>query len=83
MNSINRTDLLQKQRIAVSSEGDLVVMDLGNVQVKLSYETALLLSQWLRVRAKEAKQRAGDQSRHWSCVGVLHDENYGPNVTRG
>ena len=55
---VNR-DLLKRERIAVSSEDELVVMQLGNVTIKLPYETALLLSQWLRVRAKEAKRRAG------------------------
>jgi hypothetical protein len=76
-------DLLKRERIAVDSVGELVVMQLGNVEVKLPYETALLLSQWLRVRAKEAKRRAGDTSRHWSVVGTLHDANCGPDVTRG
>lgn len=75
--------LLQQHRIAVESEGDLVVVKLGNVEVKLPYETALLLSQWIRVRAKEAKKRAGDVSRHWSVIGTLHDANVGPNITRG
>jgi hypothetical protein len=75
---VNR-DLLKRQRIAVSSEGDLVVMQLGNVTLKMPYEDALQLSQWIRVRAKEAKRRAGDTSRHWSVIGTLHDAN----VTRG
>lgn len=65
------TDLLKKERIAVSCEGELVVVCLGNVEIKLPYETALLLSQWVRVRAKEAKERAGDRSRHWSVVANL------------
>jgi len=77
------SDLLKQQRIAVSSEGDLVVMDLGNVRVRLPYDTAFLLSQWLRVRAKEAKRRAGDVSRHWSIIGTMHDAQCGPGVTRG
>lgn len=76
-------DILQKQRIAVESVGEIVKMHLGNVEVSLPYETALLLSQWLRVRAKESKRRAGDQSRHWSVIGRLHDANYGPDHTRG
>ena len=76
-------DLLKKERIAVESAGDLVHIHLGNVQVSLQYEAALLLSQWIRVRAKEAKRRAGDKSRHWSAIGTLHDANYGPDVTRG
>jgi hypothetical protein len=83
MTEIVNPGLLKRERIAVSSEGDLVVMTLGNVEVKLPYETALLLSQWLRVRAKDAKRRAGDTSRHWSAIGTLHDANYGPDVTRG
>jgi hypothetical protein len=80
--TVNR-NLLKRERIAVASEGELVIMTLGNVEVKLPYETALLLSQWLRMRAKEAKRRAGDRSRHWSVIGTLHDANYGPDVTRG
>ena len=76
-------DLLKKERIAVESEGDIVRIHLGNVTVSLPYESALLLSQWIRVRAKEAKRRAGDVSRHWSVLGTLHDANYGPDVTRG
>jgi hypothetical protein len=76
---VQNKGLMQKSRLAVASEGDLVVLTLGNVEVKLPYETALLLSQWLRVRAKEAKRRAGDTSRHWSAIGTLTDAN----VTRG
>ena len=79
MVAIVNKNLLKQERIAVSSDGDLVVMQLGNVEVKLPYETALTLSQWLRVRAKEAKRRAGDTSRHWSLIGTLHDAS----VTRG
>ena len=75
--------LLTKERITVASEGDIVHIDLGNVRVSLQYEAALLLSQWVRVRAKEAKRRAGDVSRHWSVLGTLHDAQYGPDVTRG
>ena len=79
MVAIRRNDLLKRERIAVSAEGDLVVMELGNVTLKLGYEDALQLSQWIRVRAKEAKRTAGDTSRHWSLIGQLHDAN----VTRG
>jgi hypothetical protein len=68
-------DIMQQRRIAVSSEADLVVMQLGNVTVKLPYATAFQLSQWLRVRAKEAKRFAGDTSQHWSLLGTLTDAN--------
>jgi hypothetical protein len=63
--------LLSRQRIAVDSEGELVTLTIGNSTLKMPYETAIQLSQWLRVRGKEAKRRAGDQSRHWSVVGFL------------
>ena len=65
--------LLSQQRIAVSVEGDLVVLTIGNYDMKMPYETAIQLSQWLRVRGKEAKRRAGDMSRHWSAIAVLED----------
>jgi hypothetical protein len=79
MVAVVKRDLLKRERIAVYSEGDLVVLNLGNVEVKLPYETALILSQWMRYRAKEAKKRAGDVSRHWSVIATLTDAN----VTRG
>ena len=75
--------LLTQQNLSVDSEGDIVHIHLGNVTASLQYETALLLSQWIRIRAKEAKRRAGDISRHWSVIGTLHDAQYGPDVTRG
>ena len=83
MVAVARNDVLRRERIAVSSEGDRVVLQLGNVEVKFGYEDALLLSQWIRLRAKESKRRAGDQSRHWSVIGQLHDAQRGPDVTRG
>jgi len=66
-------NLLRRERIAVSSENDLVVIQFGNVGVKVPYETAFLLSQWIRVRAKEAKSFAGDTKHHWSLAGILQD----------
>ena len=80
---VSNKNLLKQERIAVSSEGDLVHLQLGNVDIALPYETALLLSQWIRIRAKEAKRRAGDVSRHWSAIGSLHDASRGDGVTRG
>lgn len=68
-----RPTLLKREHMAVNSEGELVVISIGNSDLKLHYETALLLSQWVRHKAKEAKRRAGDNSRHWSVVGTLTD----------
>lgn len=69
-NPVNST-LLSRQRISVQIEGDLVVLLIGNATIRMPYETALQLSQFLRVRAKQAKRAAGDVSRHWSAVGFL------------
>jgi len=79
MVAILNKDVMALQRITIDSEGDCVVMHFGNVTIKVPYETAFTLSQWIRVRAKEAKTRAGDTSRHWSLLGMLHDAG----VTRG
>lgn len=70
MSAIN-SPLLSRQRIAVEARGDLVRMSIGNTHIDMPYETALQLSQWLRLRGKEAKRRAGDMSRHWSALAVL------------
>ena len=63
--------LLSRQRIAVDIEGEMVLLTIGNADIRMPYETAIQLSQWLRVRGKEAKRRAGDMSRHWSAIAVL------------
>lgn len=63
--------LLSRQRMSVDTEGDMIKLTIGNADIRMPYETALQLSQWLRVRGKEAKRRAGDMSRHWSAVALL------------
>lgn len=63
--------LLQQQRIEVKAEGELVVLRIGNAELKMEHETAIQLSTWLRVRGKEAKRAAGDLSRHWTVIGNL------------
>lgn len=67
------TSLLRRQRIEVSTQGEMVTLTIGNAGVTFDYETALKVSQWLRLRGKEAKRRAGDMSRHWSAVAYLED----------
>lgn len=69
--SIVNSSLLSRQRISVDTEGDLVTLTVGNSTLKMPYETALQLSQWIRVRGKECKRRNGDMSRHWSVVASL------------
>ena len=63
--------LLKKQRIAVTTEGELVVLELGNVTVKLDHSTALQLAAWLRSQGTVAKRRAGDFAPTWNIIGTL------------
>lgn len=63
--------LLQKQSVSVRAEGELVVLRIGNAEMKMDHETAIQLSTWMRVRGKEAKRLAGDNSRKWHVVGKL------------
>ena len=67
-------DVLLKQRLACRSEGDKVVLCIGNYEHKMDYTTALKLSQWMRVASKEAKQVAGDGNSHWTVMGLLDSE---------
>lgn len=63
--------LAQSQVINVDDEGEKVIVRFGNASVAMHYETALKVSQLVRVHAKKAKRRAGDNSRHWSAIGEL------------
>jgi len=63
--------VLKPQKVAVDIDGPLIRLTIGDLEVRMEYETALKVSQWLRVRGKQAKRLAGDASRHWSSVGVL------------
>ena len=65
--------IVKATTVAVSAELDQVVLKIGSSEMRFHYEDALALSQWLRVRAKQAKAFAGDHSRHWSALGVLTD----------
>lgn len=62
--------LLQKQRIEVATEGELVVLRIGSAEMKMDSALALQLSTWMRVRGKEAQRNAGAVA-HWSVVGNL------------
>lgn len=55
-------------RVGARSDGLLVAVKLGSVEAKMPATAALKISQWLRVRAKESKRRAGDVGRHWSQI---------------
>ena len=51
----------------VTIEGRLICIQIKNKIIRLHFENALTISQWLRVRAKEAQRCVGDL-RHWSKV---------------
>lgn len=80
MVAVIRKDLMKAQQVAVESEGELVVLKFGNTTVKVHYTLAFQLAQWIRVRGKEAKNRAGDQQRYFNLLGTLTND---PGVTRG
>lgn len=68
---LRRPQLLKPSKVSVTAEGELVVLEINGTRMKMGYENALTLSQWLRVRGKEAKRTAGDQSRHWHALAVM------------
>lgn len=70
-NVIVRPALVAPTVVKVFTEGDIVCLQIGNSIMKMPYENALQISQWLRVRGKEAKRFAGDTSRHWSLLATL------------
>lgn len=70
-------DLLQKQRIEVKTEGELVLLKIGSSEMRMPYDVAIQLSTWLRVRGKEAKRIAGDDTRRWSVIGNLKAVEHG------
>lgn len=76
-------DLLKLHQVTVRRDGQTVCVAFGADEVALPYQAALTIAQWLRLRAKESKRRAGDLSRHWSLIGQHHDAHVGPDVTRG
>lgn len=63
--------MLNKQQVQVQTQGEMVLLKIGNTEIKMEYETAIQLSTWLRVRGKEAKRIAGDDSRKWTVIGKL------------
>jgi hypothetical protein len=67
----SKPKLLTPHTVEFWFEGELVVMKVGNSELRLHYEDALNVSQRMRVTAKQAKHATGDVSRHWSAIGTL------------
>ncbi len=75
-------DIIKRNHIRVSRERDTVVVAFGADAITLPYKAATTIAQWVRLRAKESKARAGNVE-HWSKITLAHEANYGPEVTRG
>lgn len=65
------SSLLRATSIEVRQHGELVEIQVGSQVMRMGYEDALKLSQWIRLRAKQAKQFAGDTKRDWSVVAAI------------
>ena len=71
MNIITKPKLFEPTDVRVSDEGENVTLTIGNAGITFHYEAALKISQMLRTRAKSAKRRCGDTSRHWSLIADI------------
>lgn len=58
---------LAAKSMRVAQEGSLVALTINRVTARMPYQAALQLSQWLRVRGKEARNAAGEAA-HWSQI---------------
>ena len=74
-NVIVKPPVLSPHRVEVKQETEYVVVSIGNSDIRMHYTDALKLSQWIRIRAKQAKKFVGDTSRHWSAIGIISDAN--------
>lgn len=68
-----KTPLNKWRREDVFTQGRIVSIKIGGNVITLHFESALKVSQWIRLRAKEAKRIAGDTERHWSIIGNFED----------
>ena len=69
---LSKPAVLSPHKVSVASDGEHVLLTIGNSTMRLRYEDAITLSQWLRVRGKEAKRFAGDVSRHWHAIAMVN-----------
>ena len=69
------SDLMQEHRVEVDVQGDLVVLRIGNNEIKMAYEHAFMIADWLDIRAKQAKIFAGDYRQRLRVRGNLSDAN--------
>lgn len=65
--------LLTRQNISVEHVNDMVILRIGNAEMKMPYETAIQLGGWLWHHGKQAKSSAGDKSKNFHVLGTLTD----------
>jgi hypothetical protein len=66
--NIRVDDLLRAGNIDAVARGAVVVLTLRATSMDIPYAAAAQIAQWIRLRAKESKLRAGDSARHWSSI---------------
>lgn len=67
--------LLKPTSYAAESQGSLVKVKLGNVNVTMDYNTALEIGALLRLRGRESRRNAGDTGARIRALGCLSDAN--------
>jgi hypothetical protein len=63
-------ELLRPHRLNVRTEGAMVMLSVQGHLIGLTYKGARTLSQWMRVRGKEAKRNAGEPAR-WDQISQV------------
>lgn len=66
-------DALTSDKFHVEHRGTKVALIIGNVELVMSYKTALTMSGALRLRAQQAKLEAGDTNMIFGLYGELED----------
>lgn len=74
-----RVSVVKQSSWEIKAIGSRVVVKFGSGWMELDYRDAFTLSRWFRMRAKEAKRRAGDVHRHWSELQNFYINQYGSN----
>lgn len=66
-------NIAKPMHVEVQQRGDKVALILGNTEMLMSYQEALTLSAWLRMRGGQAKLEAGHTERMITGIGTMED----------
>lgn len=68
---------LNAKDVDIRAQGQMVMVRFGHIKAGLPFAAAETISQWIRLRGKEAKRNAGELA-HWSSIArataVSHGE---------